>query len=427
MSVVVVGLEHRGTPLGVLEDVAVGDAEVPKVLAALRDRRNLQEIVLLSTCLRTEVYAVVDRFHDAVAEVEEVLAEQSGLGAGTLSDHVRVRFDDDVAVHLFEVAAGLESAVVGETEVLGQVRRAWERAGEERVGGPVLASLFRHAVQAGRRVRAETAIARGTTSFAHAAVGLAEARRPTGLRGARVVVVGAGEMGAGVLGALTGLAPDRAPSSVVVANRSRSRADELVGRLPEPGLAEVVALEALSRSMADADVLFTAVESDGRLLGVEDLTSDGGRGDRPLLAVDLGMPRNIDPAVIGVSGVTLLDIEDLRSSVAQAVEERHGEVDQARVVIDEELDRYRATSRARGAAPVVSALRSRVESLRVGELERRRARSGELTDTQWSQVDAVTRSVLAKLLHEPTVLVKESAGTPRGERLVEAVRILFDL
>ena len=197
MSVVVVGLEHKQAPLSLLEGVAVGDAEHGKVMGALRDCDNLQESVLLSTCLRTEVYAVVDRFHDAVAEVERLLASLAGQDVTALQPYLGIRFDDDVPGHLFSVASGLESAVVGESEVLGQVRRAWERAHAERVSGPVLARLFRHAVHTGKRVRSETGIGRGTTSFAHAAIELAERRLPGGMAGRRVVVIGAGHMGSG--------------------------------------------------------------------------------------------------------------------------------------------------------------------------------------------------------------------------------------
>ena len=173
MSVVVIGLQHKQAPLSLLEAVAVGDADLHKVLAALSHRRNLQETVVLSTCLRTEVYSVVDRFHDAVAEVYEVLSEHSGVSIDELAARATVRFDDDVTPHLFSVTSGLESTVLGESEVVGQVRRAFEHAQEEGVWGPVLSALFQHALQTGKRVRTETGIARGTTSFAHAAVTVA--------------------------------------------------------------------------------------------------------------------------------------------------------------------------------------------------------------------------------------------------------------
>ena len=198
MSVVVVGLQDSQAPLPLLEAASVADADLHKVLSALNHRRNIQEAVVLSTCLRTEVYAVVDRFHDAVAEIYDVLAEHSGLSVDELAQHATIRFDDDVTAHLFAVTSGLESVVTGETEVVGQVRRAFERAQEEGTCGPVLSALFRHALQTGKRVRTETGISTGTTSFAYAAVTVARGNDQSGLRGARVVVVGAGEMGLGV-------------------------------------------------------------------------------------------------------------------------------------------------------------------------------------------------------------------------------------
>ena len=180
MSVVVIGLQHTQAPLPLLEAAAVSDADLHKMLSALNHRRNVEEAVVLSTCLRTEVYAVVDRFHDAVAEIYEVLSEHSGLSVEELSAHAIVRFDDDVTSHLFSVTSGLESVVTGETEVVGQVRRAFERAQEEGTCGPVLSALFRHALQTGKRVRTETAISQGTTSFAYAAVTVARGEDQAG-------------------------------------------------------------------------------------------------------------------------------------------------------------------------------------------------------------------------------------------------------
>ena len=183
MSVVVIGLQHTQAPLPLLEAVAVSDADLHKTLGALNHRRNVQEAVVLSTCLRTEVYAVVDRFHDAVAEIYDVLSEHSHLSVEELSAHATLRFDDDVTSHLFSVTSGLESVVTGETEVVGQVRRAFERAQEEGASGPVLYALFRHALQTGKRVRTETGISKGTTSFAYAAVTVARGEDQAGLRG----------------------------------------------------------------------------------------------------------------------------------------------------------------------------------------------------------------------------------------------------
>ena len=427
MSVIVVGLEQRQSPLELLERVAVTESDLPKALGRLRDQSNLSEAVILSTCLRTEVYAVVERFHDGVAELQEFLATISGGPVEALADHLTVRFDDDVTSHLFAVAAGLDSAVLGESEVLGQVRRSWERAQHEQVSGPVLGALFRHAVETGKRVRSETAIARGITSLSHGAVALATSRRPAGLLGARVLVVGAGEMGEGVVQALGG----HGAASVVIANRTADRAEALSAALPEGAADQVRAepLERLGTLLATSDVVFTSL---GTTMPVIDrrmvAAAVAGRSPgRPLLVIDLGMPRNVDPAAADLEGLTLLDMDVLRAAVEDALSGRQDEVAGANQIVTDEVERYRVASRARDAAPIVSALRARVEEARQSALDRQRARRSELTDAQWEQVDAVTRSMAAKLLHQPTVALKDAAGTPRGERLVEALRTLFDL
>jgi glutamyl-tRNA reductase len=423
VSVVVVGLQHKQAPLSLLEAVAVGDADLHKVLGALRHRRNLQETVVLSTCLRTEVYAVVDRFHDAVAEVTDVLAEHSGLSTDELADHATIRFDDDVTSHLFAVTAGLESTVVGESEVVGQVRRAFEFAQEEGVCGPVLSALFQHALQTGKRVRTETGISRGTTSFSYAAVQVAQGEDGSGLRDKRVVVVGAGEMGVGVCRALCDIRPDEAPRSIVVVNRSLARAEDVVRQAGASTKLRAAPLEGVHAELARADVVLTAVAAESHVLSAAHFSGVAG----PMLVIDLGVPRNVDPVVGTLRSVTLMDMDTLGESVAQALGDRQEESVAAQVIVDEEVARYRSASRQRGAAPIIAALRARLESLRETELERHRAQLADLTESEWEQVDAATRAALAKMLHEPTMLLKETAGTPRGERLVEALRILFDL
>ena len=208
MSVVVVGLQHTQAPLPLLEAAAVSDADLHKMLSELRHCRNVQETVVLSTCLRTEVYAVVDRFHDAVAEIYDVLSEHSGVPVEELSAHASIRFDDDVTSHLFSVTSGLESVVTGETEVVGQVRHAFERAQEESTQRPgALGALPARARRRASGSAPRRASARGTTSFAYAAVTVARGTDRAGLRGARVVVVGAGDMGLGVCRALSDIAP----------------------------------------------------------------------------------------------------------------------------------------------------------------------------------------------------------------------------
>ncbi|HUY21371.1 MAG TPA: glutamyl-tRNA reductase [Acidimicrobiales bacterium] len=425
MSVIVVGLEQHQVPLDVLERVTIPEEDLGKTVASLRDRANLAEVVVLSTCMRTELYAVVERFHEGVTDLQEYLAGVAGAPLGALQDHWTVLFDDAVTTHLFEVAAGLRSSVLGETEVLGQVRRALERADAERASGPVLSGLFRHAVQAGRHVRTTTAIAQGATSLSHVAVELAASRLGGSLAGRHVLVVGAGEMGEGMVDALGGHGD---LAQVVVANRTARRASILAARVGGTG----VGLAGLPEALAATDVVLVSTGAALPVLGPDVLAPAcearaATPGRSPLVVVDLSVPRNVDPAVREVPGVELLDMDDLTEHAERALAGRRAELSGAREIVRQEVERYRAEERARGAAPVVSALRGRMEELRLAELERHRGRLADLDDRQWQEVGAVVRDVLAKLLHNPTVAVKDAAGTPRGERLVEALRTLFDL
>ena len=407
-----------------LERVAVPEDTLAKTLAELRDRSTVSEVVVVSTCLRTELYAVVDRFHEGVEALQEFLAAKAGAPVTALSEHLTVRFDDAVTTHLFEVAAGTRSAVLGETEVLGQVRRALEAAEAERAAGPVLSGLFRRAVAVGRRVRTATAISRGSTSLSHVAVELATAHVGGSLAGRRVLVVGAGDMGEGVVSALFGRVD---PGALVVANRTVGRAQAMADRVG----GRAVALSAIADTLGEVDLVLVSTRSATPVLDAEALAGPAARraaeGRPPLVVIDLSVPRNVEPAARAVPGVALFDMDHLAAHAELTVHARRAELDAATAIVAEEVERYRADDRARGAAPVVSALRSKVDDLARSELDRHRARAQGLDAAQWAEVESVVRDALAKLLHHPTVALKEAAGTARGERLVEALRALFDL
>jgi glutamyl-tRNA reductase len=424
MSIVVIGLEHTAAPFDLLEGVVVADADLGKVLAAISAHDNVHEVVVVSTCLRTEIYAVVDRFHDAVDDFTEFLAARAGGAANQVSEAQVVFFDRGAATHLFKVASGLESAVPGESEVLGQVRKSLERASQEGTVGPTLAALFTHAISTGRKVRVETGIARGTTSFSNAAIQLAEAHLEGDLVGARVVVLGAGSLGTGSLHALIDERRGQQPGEVVLINRTREHAEELAANVSSSVTVRVADLESLADEIAGARLVISTIETDEPLVEASHV---GGRRDQPVLILDLGMPRSVEHSVGEIEGVDLLDISDLRSAVQQAIDERRSEIDAAEAIIADEVARYQENIRGRGAAPIVVALRERLEELRRAEVERRDHQLAELTPEQRDAVEALTRSLVAKVAHEPTMALKESVGTPRGERLVEAARLLFDL
>jgi glutamyl-tRNA reductase len=301
------------------------------------------------------------------------------------------------------------------------VRAAAELARQEHAAGRVLGPLFRHAVEAGKRVRTETAIAQGTTSLAHAAVALAADHLEGGLAGRSVLVIGAGEMGAGFSKAL---AQPVGPARVVVANRSAERA----AAVAEQSGAQAVGLSKLDEELARADLVLTSTAAPDVVLDVARVgRTMRSRPDRPLLVVDVAVPRDVDPAVADLEGVSLLDVEDVRRFAEARMSTRRGEIPAVRAVLTEELERYRASYAARSAAPVVAALRMRAETIRRAELDRQRARLEALGPEAREIVETVTQRTVAKLLHEPTVRIKDAAGSPRGERLAEALRSLFDL
>jgi glutamyl-tRNA reductase len=419
MSLVVVGLNHRTVPVELLERVAVAPEALPKALQALARREHLAEVVLLSTCNRTEVYANATMFHPAMQDVREFLADVSGVDPQEYSDLLYAYHDDAAVAHVFGVAAGLDSMIIGEGEILGQVREAWQAAEREGVAGALLSRTFRHAVEVGKRARTETAIGRHPVSVSSAAVALAESRLGS-LDGRRVLLVGAGEMGEGMALALSGAGV----LEVVVANRTLARGQSLARRID----GRAIRLEAVPGALVECDVIL--VSTGGTDLLVERSQIERAmemRNGRALLIVDVGVPRNVDPGAGDVFGVTLLDIDDLRALGEQSLAQRRQEIGKVRDIIADELDRHRLERSAREVAPLITALRGRADALRRGELERHRARLDALDPAARDAVEAVTQGLVNKLLHEPTVRLKDASGTARGELLADALAELFDL
>jgi glutamyl-tRNA reductase len=425
-----VGINERDTSLGLLGNILVSDRDLGKVLQRLCDSPNIDEAIVLSTCMRTEIYAIVERFHDGLADIHALFSERAGgmrVDAIDLAEHLFVEYDDAAARHLFEVAAGIDSAVLGEGEILRQVRTASDQARTEGASGPLLDALFRHAVEIGKRARTETAISRGITSLAHVTTAIASKATGGSLAGKRVVVVGAGEMGEGIADAL-GSRPsgtgDSLPSDIVIVNRSVAKAQALAGRVG----GRAIGLKDLFDEVAKADVVMTATSGDGLIFDLASITQALAlRRHQPLVIVDAAMPRDVEPTVSDVDGVTLFDLDDLRRFAENEVAARRSEVAFVIQIIDEELERYRINLRTRTVVPVVTALRSKADDILNQELEHFGARLSELNVKDRELVESFAHRLVQKLLHEPTVQLKEAAGSGRGERLAEALRALFDL
>lgn len=417
MSIVVIGINHRTAPVTLLEKTTIADSALPKALHNLGVRDDIREVVVLSTCNRTEVYAVVERFHGAYDDIRDFFCEVSGLPGEDIAPHLFSQHDEAAVAHLFEVASGLDSAVVGESEIIGQVRDAWESAMAQGVARSSLNLLFRYAIETGKRARTETGISRSTASVSHAAVEMAEDIIGS-LSGARVLVVGAGEMGEGVATALA-----RAGARSVVVNRSGGRGEALAEKVG----ARVAPFSDLSAEVAAADVVVSCTGAGDMVLthGAVSAARDG--ATTPLLIVDIALPRDVESSVAGIDGVTLRDLDHLKEWAARGLSARTAEVGQVRSIIEEEVERFVLDSAQRQAAPLVAQLREAIDEVRTAELARFSGRLAQMGEEEREVIETITRSIVAKMLHNPSVRLREAAGTPQGERLSAAVRDLFNL
>lgn len=417
MSVLVVGLNHKGAPLDLLERMSFDHAELPKALRAARDASAIREAVILSTCNRVEVYAAVDGFHGGATALKRFLTEYHHVPRHLWADRSYVLYEDEAIRHLFSVAAGIESMVIGEPQILTQVRRAYVDADAEDAVGWLLSALFRKAIRVGRRVRAETGIEGSAAGLADAGATLA--RRTLGsLRDKTVLIVGAGKMSD--LAAVH-LAADGA--TVLIANRTTARAETLAARVG----GEAVPLDGLTDGLARADLVLASTGSAQPIITAEQVKAAmTRRPGQPLVLLDLAVPRDIEAEAGEVAGVFLKDLGDLREVVAPDRDQLR-EVDRARAIVEQEVPRFAAWRRAHALAPLIAALKDRGEQVREAELRRARRALAGMSAEEREAVEALSRAVVAKLLHDPIAALKERAGTPEGDTLGWALRALWSI
>jgi glutamyl-tRNA reductase len=412
MSVIVVGLSHKTAPVAVLERAAVGAEELAKTVDELHRDEIVSEVLLLSTCNRVEVYADVARFHRGVEEITSVLARHAGLPVAELTDYLYVHFAEAAVEHMFRVASGLDSMVVGESQILGQVRAAYSLGIESGSVGSVLHELTQTALRVGKRVHTETGIDRAGASIVSVALDrAAEVLGP--LTEHRALVVGAGSMGA-LAGATL---RRRGVADIVVANRSPERAARLAASLD----GRATPLADLADEIGSADVVVSTTGSTGLVV---EASMIGQRGDRPLVVLDVALPRDVDPAVAALPGVTYVDLDTLRSSGAAVTDE---EAAAAAAIVADELSLYLTAQQRLAVAPTVTALRARADEVIDAELLRLDGRLPHLSALERREVADTVRRAVEKLLHAPTVRVKELASTPGGDQYAAALRELFDL
>ena len=406
MRIVLVGVSHHQAPVELRERAALDRDQAAELARRLTGESG--EAVCLSTCNRTELYIADESAEDAERRAETaLLALEAELGPALYR-----LGDEAAALHLFRVAAGLDSMVPGEGEILGQVRGAYDAGAT----GPILDRLFRQALHAGRKARVETAIGESPASVSSAAAALAE-QVFGDLRGRKVLVVGAGKMGDLAARNLV----SRGAEIAWIANRTTDRAVELAARFGSAA----VPLERMGEQLAAADVVISSTSAPGWTLDRAQV-SDAlpARKGRPLFFIDLAVPRDLDPGIHELDGCYLYDIDDLQAVVAETMTARRSEAERAEAIVLEEADEFRAWQASLDVVPAIASLRARAEQIRESELEKAR---GRLSERELKAVESVTSSILNKLLHLPTVRMKEAAAASDGLIYADAVRHLFGL
>jgi glutamyl-tRNA reductase len=423
VSVLLFGVSHRSAPVSVLEQLSTDESDQAKIVDQVLQSSLVTEAMVLSTCNRVEVYAVVEAFHAGLSVIGHVLSEHSGMSLHDLTKYAYVRYAEAAVEHLFAVASGLDSAVVGEQQVLGQVRRAYATAETNQTVGRTLHELSQRALSVGKRVHSETGIDSAGASVVSVALDIATARL-TDLAGRTAVVVGAGAMGA-----LSARHLVRAGvTHVHVVNRSLPRARRLAHNIREQGAtADAHTLEHIAAALGDADVV---VSCTGAVRPVMTL-ADAYRGlsrrpeQRQLVICDLGMPRDVDTAVGGLPGVFVVDMDRIqREPSAQAAA---SDAEAARKIVAAEVANYLAGQRMAEVTPTVTALRQRAAEVVEAELLRLDHRLPGLQPAHRDEVANTVRRVVDKLLHAPTVRVKQLASAPGGDSYAQALRELFEL
>jgi glutamyl-tRNA reductase len=418
-AILALGVSHKTAPVALRERLSLPEGRAAGFLSELVTQAGVREAVAISTCNRTELYMVTADPVEAESAALGALARQADMPPTELLGRLYALRDDEAVRHLFSVAAGLDSMIVGEAEVQGQVKRAYELALVEGVTGPISNRLFRDALGAGKRVRTETTIGRSRVSVSTVAVDLARAALGE-LGSRRVLIVGAGENGELTAQALH----QRGAETVFVANRRYDRAIGLAQRFG--GVA--VRFDDLPAQLAEADIVVTCTSSPHQILGRDELAVVvDQREGRPLLAIDIAVPRDIEPSVRDLPGITLYDMDDLQREVARNLSVREAEATRARTLVDDEAERFARWLSSLDVVPTIAALRERGEEIVQQVLRENESRWVALSEEDRQRVEVLARAVVSRLLHEPTLRLKDTGGDTDAYVHLQAVRELFGL
>ena len=410
------GVSHKTAPLAVRERLALPEGRATAVLAELTAHDVIHEAVAISTCNRTELYLLSSDTVEAESAALGILAKQAEIRPTELTGSLYAIRGSDAVRHLFEVASGLDSMIVGEAEIQGQVKRAYELALVEGATGPITNRLFREALAAGKRVRTETGVGRSRVSISTVAVELA-AEMLGDLSSRRVLVVGAGENGELTARALH----ERGVHTIFVANRHYDRAIGLAQRFD----GAAVRFDDLPAELARADIVVTCTSSPHQILGREELETVS--GDRQLVVIDIAVPRDVDPRVRDLPLVTLYDMDDLQRAVTRNLDVRLAEASRARTITEQETERFEQWLSSLDVVPTIASLRSRGEAIVEQVLRENESRWQSLSEADRERLGVMVRAVVARMLHEPTMRLRGVSGEEEAYVYVHALRSLFGL
>jgi glutamyl-tRNA reductase len=437
MSVLIVGLSHRSAPVATLERAAVSGDPLGKLLRDIYEAEPVAGTFVVSTCNRVEVYAEVDKFHAALSAISDLLARHSGIPLAELTEHLYVRYEDRAVQHLLTVAAGLDSMVVGESQILGQVRQAIGLAREQGTLSRALDGLGTLALRTAKRAHTETGIDRAGANLVSVGVGLAAAELAPGgeqdldpvrpLAGLRVLVVGAGSMSALAVATAHRLGA----AGIVVTNRTPERAERLAASVS----GSTAGFSDLPAALAAADLVISCTGATGLVItagmATEALRLRSGGGEeaepRPLVMLDLALPHDVDRAAAGLPGVSVLGLDSLEAAGLAVAVAQADDVAAVRAIVAEELAARISARHAARVSPTVIALRAKAAEVVEAELDRLTGKLGPLDERSKAEISRALQRVAGKLLHAPTVRVKELAGSPGGDSYEAALRVLFDL
>ncbi|NES97105.1 MAG: glutamyl-tRNA reductase [Desertifilum sp. SIO1I2] len=421
MNIAVVGLSHKTAPVEVREKLSIPEPQVEGAIAHLLSYPHIEEVAILSTCNRLEIYIVTSETQQGVAELTQFLSEHSKVPVHHLRPHLFILLHEDAVMHLMRVSAGLDSLVLGEGQILAQVKQAHKLGQQYKGVGRILNRLLKQALTAGKRVRTETSIGTGAVSISSAAVELAQIKVPN-LSACRVAILGAGKMSRLLVQHLIA----KGATQICILNRSLPRAEELAAQFREVEI-RVCLLSEMMSIVAESDLVFTSTSATQPILNRAKLEPIL-QSQRTLMLFDISVPRNVDADVNQVVGVHAFNVDDLKAVVAQNQESRRQMAMEAEVLLEEECEAFIVWWRSLETVPTINSLRDKIETIREQELEKALSRLGsEFAEKHQEVIEALTRGIVNKILHDPMVQLRAQQDIEARRRAMETLKVLFNL